>query len=116
MRDHDYWVYILTNKSQSTLYTGVTSQLGVRLAQHKTGEKPGFTTRYHLDRLVWFEHFRDIRDAITCEKRLKGWRRERKIEVIERTNPKWHDLSRDLYEEPPVPPAENDAEYLWTRV
>jgi putative endonuclease len=93
MRDHDYWVYILTNKHRTTLYIGITNDLSVRLWQHRSGEIEGFTKRYHLNRLVWFEHFRDVNDAIACEKRLKGWIRRRKIALIEATNPRWLDLS-----------------------
>jgi putative endonuclease len=93
MRDHDYWVYILTNKHRTTLYIGVTNDIEVRLWEHRWGENNGFAKRYHLNRLVWFEHFRDVNDAIACEKRLKGWLRRRKIELIEKTNPHWLDLS-----------------------
>jgi predicted GIY-YIG superfamily endonuclease len=67
MRNHDYWVYILTNKHCTTLYIGITNNITRRLGQHRCGEVVGFTKRYHLDRLVWLEHFRDVRDAIACE-------------------------------------------------
>jgi len=93
MRDHDYWVYILTNKHRTTLYIGMTNDLPVRLWQHRSGEEKAFTSRYHLNRLVCFEHFRDVNDAIACEKRLKGWVRRRKVALIEATNPRWLDLS-----------------------
>jgi putative endonuclease len=95
MRDHDYWVYILTNKHRTTLYIGMTNDLELRLWQHRWGEK-SFAKRYHLNRLVWFEHFRDVNDAIACEKRLKGWLRSRKIALIEKTNPHWLDLSEEM--------------------
>jgi len=94
MRNHDYWVYILTNKHHTTLYIGITNNIACRLAQHRYGEAEGFTKRYHLNRLV--EHFRNVNDAITCKKKLKGWRRSRKIAFIEQTNPRWLDLSDDL--------------------
>jgi putative endonuclease len=100
VRNHDYWVYILTNKHRTTLYIGITSRLQHRLWQHRCGEADGFAKRYHLNRLVWFEHFRDVRDAIACEKRLKGWRRDRKIALIEQVNPNWRDLSADLEQQP----------------
>jgi putative endonuclease len=77
MRNHDYWVYILTNKHCTTLYIGVTNNLTRRLSQHRRAEAAGFTKRYRLNRLVWFEHFRNVRDAITCEKKLKGWHRSK---------------------------------------
>ena len=100
VRNHDYWVYILTNKHCTTLYIGITNNIARRLAQHKCGEVDGFTKRYHLNRLVWLEHFRNVNAAIACEKRLKGWRRSRKISLIEQTNPGWFDLSDDWEQQP----------------
>jgi putative endonuclease len=91
MRDHDYRVYILANKHCTTLYVGVPNSLMRRLSQHRRGELAGFTSRYRLNRLVWFEHFRNVRDAIACEKKLKGWRRSKKLFLIEKTNPRWLD-------------------------
>jgi putative endonuclease len=75
VRNHDYWVYILTNKHCTTLYIGITNNIARRLNQHKRGETESFTKRYHLNRLVWVEQFRNVRDAIACEKKFKGWRR-----------------------------------------
>ena len=86
MRDHNYYVYLHTNKHRSTLYIGVTNSLERRMSQHKRGEVAGFTKRYNLNRLVWFEHFRDVENTIACEKKLKGWLRAKKIALIERTN------------------------------
>ena len=102
MRNHDYWVYILTNKHCTTLYIGMTNNIARRLYQHRYGEVNGFTKRYHLNRLVWvwIDHFRNVNDAIACEKKLKGWRRSRKIALIEETNPRWLDLSDDLEQRP----------------
>ena len=100
MRKHDYWVYILTNKRCSTLYIGVTNNIVRRLHQHRFGEVKGFSNRYHLSRLVWIEHFRNVNDAIACEKKLKGWRRSRKIALVEQTNPRWLDLSDDWEQQP----------------
>ncbi|HEU0273716.1 MAG TPA: GIY-YIG nuclease family protein [Candidatus Udaeobacter sp.] len=100
MRNHDYWVYILTNKRCTTLYIGITNNLSRRLYQHQCGEAEGFARRYHLNRVIWLEHFRDVNDAIACEKRLKGWRRSRKVAAIERRNPRWLDLS-DAWEQKP---------------
>jgi putative endonuclease len=77
----------------------MTSDLEVRLWEHRWGEAPSFTKRYHLNRLVWFEHFREVNDAIACEKKLKGWLRSRKIALIEETNPHWWDLSADWDEQ-----------------
>ena len=92
-RDHDYWVYMMSNKSRSTLYIGVTNDLLVRVAQHRRGEIAGFTRDY----LVHCEHFRDIRDAIAREKQLKGWRREKKNALIAETNPRWDDLAAEWF-------------------
>jgi|ERR1044071_1268975 len=100
MRNHDYWVYILTNKRCTTLYIGMTNDIVRRLYQHRFGEAAGFTKRYHLNRIVWIEHFRNVKDAIACEKKLKGWGRSRKIALIERTNPQWRDLSDDWEQQP----------------
>ena len=86
--------YIVTNKKRGTLYTGVTSDLAVRVYQHKTKVFKGFTSRYNLDKLVWFEEHPRIVDAIAREKQIKGWTRKKKITLIEDYNPLW----RDLYE------------------
>ncbi|HEX4706718.1 MAG TPA: GIY-YIG nuclease family protein [Candidatus Udaeobacter sp.] len=102
MRDHDYWVYILTNKHCTTLYIGITNNITPRLGQHRCGEVDGFTKRYHLNRLVWVEHFRNITDAIACEKKPKGWRRGRKTALIEQNNPRWLDLSDDWEQQPKI--------------
>jgi putative endonuclease len=87
-----YYVYILTNRRR-TLYIGFTNDLARRLYQHKAGLMSGFTSRYNVDRLVHFEAFSDVRDAKRREKQLKGWRRDRKIELIEAENPEWEDLA-----------------------
>src|SRR6266478_2559182 len=68
--------------------------------KHRHGGVDGFTRRYHLNRLVWVEHFRNVNDAIACEKKLKGWRRSRKIALIEQTNPRWFDLSDNWEQQP----------------
>src|SRR6266566_6405326 len=85
-------VYILASRSRN-LYTGVTGNLQQRMTEHRQGLVPGFTTRYRIFRLVHLEQFGDIRDAIAREKEIKGWRREKKIWLIERNNPKWADLA-----------------------
>jgi putative endonuclease len=96
-RDHDYWVYIMSNKTRSTLYIGVTTDLLVRVAQHRRGEIAGFTRDYHCVYLVHCEHYRDIRDAIAREKQLKGWRREKKNALIAEANPRWDDLAAEWF-------------------
>jgi putative endonuclease len=90
-----YWVYVLTNRS-GTLYIGMTNDLGRRICEHKAKQVPGFTKRYNVDRLVYFEEFREVRDAIQREKQLKGWLRAKKVELIEQANPDWADLGSNL--------------------
>jgi putative endonuclease len=97
MHEGSYFAYIMASRSH-TLYIGVTGDLRKRVFQHKWKEHEGFTARYNCDRLVWFERYQDVHKAITREKELKGWRRSKKIVLIEPTNPIWADLSRDWYE------------------
>ena len=91
-----YYVYIMASRKHGTLYIGVTSNLLGRVYQHKTGVVRGFTRRYHVHLLVWFECYDDPLTAIAREKELKKWRREWKINLIERTNPEWIDLYETL--------------------
>jgi putative endonuclease len=86
------WVYILSSKT-GTLYIGVTSDIYKRILQHKTRETPGFASRYDCDRLVHLEEFAHILSAISREKELKGWRRSKKLSLIEANNPQWRDLA-----------------------
>ena len=90
-----YFVYILASRRNGTLYIGVTGNLLGSVHQHRSGEIPGFTQRYSVHRLVYFETFRHIDDAIAREKRLKKWKRQWKLRLIEQSNPQW----RDLYDE-----------------
>ncbi len=89
----EYYVYIMTNRSR-TLYTGVTNDLQRRVFEHKHKLLPGFTSRYDIDRLVYFEATSDVRIAIQREQQIKGWVRAKKISLIESTNPNWEDLSQ----------------------
>jgi len=93
--DHDYFVYILTDKGRATLYIGVTNNLPKRLWEHRNPETASFSQRYHCVVLLYYEHFGDVLDAIAREKQLKGWRRAKKIALIEKLNPRWEDLSAD---------------------
>ena len=86
------YIYIMTNKPNGVLYIGVTSSLENRIYQHKNNLIPGFTSKYQLHNLVYYEVFNDIRDAITREKQLKNWRRIWKVGLIEKENPEWIDL------------------------
>lgn len=92
MRSRKSYVYIMSNRSK-TLYTGVTSNLERRVYEHKQKRVAGFTKRYNLTRLVYYEIADDIRTAIQREKQIKGWLRTRKIDLIESGNPQWDDLS-----------------------
>ncbi len=87
-----YAVYMLASRKNGTLYIGVTSNLPLRIEQHAAGIFPGFTQRYGVTRLVWFERHRDIHEAIAREKQLKGWNRAWKIRLIEAGNPDWLEL------------------------
>ncbi len=89
---NDYYVYIMSNESRR-LYTGVTRDLERRVCEHKHKIVKGFTSRYNFDKLVWFESFSDINQAIAAEKKIKGWSRIKKIDLIESMNPHWEDLS-----------------------
>lgn len=88
-----YSVYLLASKRRGTLYVGVTNDLVRRACEHREGAVPGFTRTYNIKRLVWFEEYADVQDAIAHEKRLKRWRREWKIALIEKGNPDWKNLS-----------------------
>ncbi len=101
MHESSYCTCIMASRSH-TLYIGVTGDLHKRVFHHKWKEQDGFTARYNCDRLVWFERHGDINRAIAREKELKGWRRAKKIALIESVNPIWTDLSRDWYEYEPV--------------
>jgi putative endonuclease len=92
-------VYIMTNRSR-TLYTGVTSNLEKRVYEHKHKLVPGFTSKYKIDRLVYFELTSDALSAIGREKQIKGWLRSKKIALITLANPNWNDLSAEWFEDP----------------
>ncbi len=87
-----YWVYILSSVSR-VLYIGITNDLPRRVAEHQAGRGGTFTSRYSVRKLVYLEEHRDVRTAIAREKTLKGWRRERKVALIEQANPEWRDLT-----------------------
>jgi putative endonuclease len=108
-----FCVYILTNRPRShVLYTGVTGKLTRRVFQHKNKLVPGFTSRYNLTRLVYYESFVYPDTAIAREKEIKGWRRSKKIRLIESMNPHWHDLAEswsEIYK--PEPTAKQSISY-----
>ena len=94
-----YWVYILTNKYDNVFYVGVTSNLNQRVVEHKMMLHDGFTKKYMVDKLVYFEHFTDIEFAIKREKRLKKWNKEWKRRIIKKENPLFRDLLYDFMSE-----------------
>jgi putative endonuclease len=93
-----YYVYILTNSIRTVLYIGVTNDLFRRVWQHRNKALPGFTSRYNVNRLIHFEVFHDIRDAIGREKQIKGWSRAKKVGLIVQQNPQWNDLSAGWFQ------------------
>ena len=91
-----YYVYILTNRSK-TLYTGMTGNLIQRVRQHKEHVNDGFTSKYNIDRLAYYERFSDVHAAIAREKEIKGWLRIKKLQLIVSMNPEWKDLAEDWF-------------------
>ena len=96
MRSDRYWVYILCSTSR-VLYTGSTSHLVRRVYQHKHGLFPGFTKRYSVTRLVWYDWTPNVAAAVAREREIKGWTREKKIRLIEAANAGWVDLAADWF-------------------
>ncbi|MGB7957962.1 MAG: GIY-YIG nuclease family protein [Minisyncoccia bacterium] len=95
MEKHSYYVYILASRKNGTLYIGVTNDLERRVEEHKTNIIEGFTKKYRIYNLVYYEKYDFIYDAICREKCIKEWQRKWKIELIEKVNPKWKDLSEE---------------------
>lgn len=96
-RQHEYYVYILSNYS-GTLYVGMTNDLERRVSEHKTKELEGFTKRYNVTKLVYYEDTPDVWAAIEREKQIKSWRRQKKLDLISSLNPEWRDLSVGWFE------------------
>ncbi len=96
MRNCQYYVYILTNKNHTVLYTGVTNDLTRRVWQHKEQTHDGFTKWYNVKKLVYFESFTDVRDAIAREKQIKAGSRQKKIDLINSMNKEWRDLCEEF--------------------
>jgi len=94
---HQYYLYILTNKKEGVLYIGATNDLERRIFEHKNKLIKGFSSRYNLDKLVYFETYQFIEDAIKREKNMKKWKREWKINLIVEHNPDWGDLSKEWF-------------------
>jgi len=98
MRDHNYFVYFVTNKNKTVLYIGVTNDLQRRVYEHEHGLIAGFTQKYNCHFLIYYEHFQDINDAISREKELKKWRRDKKENLINEFNMDWKFLNSEIYE------------------
>jgi putative endonuclease len=96
MQDRQYYVYMMTNQSNRVLYTGITNDLMRRVYEHQHKLCKGFTARYNVEKLVFFEATSDVESAIAREKQIKGWLRLKKNALVESMNPEWRDLSRDL--------------------
>ena len=92
----EYYVYIMTNQQHTTLYTGVTNDIYRRVDQHKSGKGSKFTTKYHLTKLVYFEVFDYVHDALTREKQIKSGSRQNKIDLVNEINPDWKDMYDQL--------------------
>ena len=104
-----YYVYILASQTR-VLYIGMTSNIEHRALQHKTHAFEGFTSKYNVTNLVYFERHGDVMTAIRWEKEIKAWRREKKVHLIESTNPKWKDLSYGWYQRHRFQPDRNATE------
>jgi putative endonuclease len=94
---NDYYVYMMSNKTNSVLYLGITNNIERRVYEHKNKLVDGFTKKYNCIKLVWYEHTNSIESAIIKEKQMKKWKREYKEKVINSLNPKWNDLSDHFY-------------------
>ena len=92
-----YYVYILTNKNHTVLYTGVTGNIFERTKQHKEKHKPGFTKRYNVNQLIYFESYSNVNDALAREKQIKRGSRKKKIDLINAFNPEWKDFSDEVF-------------------
>ena len=99
-RDYDFWIYAVANRNHSVLYIGVTNSLSRRVWRHREGIGARFPTRYQCKKLIYYEHYRHIRDAIARESQLKKWSRAKKVAMINKMNPHWLDLGADVLQDP----------------
>ena len=107
--DHRYYVYLLTNWNNKVMYVGVTNNLERRIFEHKNKQVKGFTEKYNVNKLVYFEETHDVRAAIAREKEIKKWRREKKNNLVVAVNPEWKDLSDGWFEISPFGRDDNGA-------
>ena len=102
-REHRYFVYLLTNRNNKVMYVGMTNDLLRRVHEHRTKAVKGFTEKYNVHKLVYFEETADVHAAIAREKEIKKWRREKKNALVNTTNPVWHDLAINIGLSPVIP-------------
>ena len=98
MREYNFYVYLMANWNNKVLYTGMTNNIESRVYDHKHKLLPGFTKRYNVNKLVYYEYTTDVQAAIDREKEIKGWRREKKNRLVSSMNPEWKDLSEGWYD------------------
>lgn len=96
MKNHNYYVYIMANQNRKVIYIGITDDLERRVYEHKNKLLDGFTKKYNLTKLIYYEHTNDVNAAIQREKQIKKWRREKKDKLIASFNPEWKDLSESI--------------------
>lgn len=100
-RDYDFWVYIMASVHDSVLYLGMTNDLARRISEHRAGELPGFAKKYRCRKLVYYEHYQQVHDAIARETQLKKWSRLKKAVLIGQLNPRWSDLAFEVLGDDP---------------
>jgi putative endonuclease len=98
-RDYDFWIYIITNRNHSVLYIGLTNSLSRRAWEHREGVGANFPAAYRCNKLIYCEYYSNVHEAIARESQLKKWSRAKKVELINRLNPSWLDLSVDLLQD-----------------
>ena len=98
--DYNFWVYIITNRTHTVLYIGMTNDLARRIGEHREGIGAGFPTAFRCKKLIYYEHYRYVQDAIAREKQLKNWSRVKKVALIQTLNPNWNDLDPDVLQDP----------------
>src|SRR5438105_15419200 len=95
-RDYNFWVYIITNTHDSVLYIGMTNDIGRRVSEHRSGEIQGVRSAYRCHKLLYYEHYNDVQDAIGRGTQLKKWSRAKKVALIAAMNPRWNDLAPEI--------------------
>ena len=97
LKDHNYYIYIISNWNNKVIYVGMTNDIERRIYEHKNKIFEGFSKKYNLNKLVYYEYTNDVNAAIQREKQIKKWRREKKNNLIESMNPEWKDLAKELF-------------------